>query len=505
MDEKSIQVQRMQDIYRNAKRVIVWVGEATDHTEMAFKVVERVLDCPNVEAQEAIWNESSEAIGCLNELIKRPYWTRAWIVQEVVLARTALLCCGSYSMPFFDLARFLIQPTTKKHIKVEYALSSYLELVFDMRRSSYEDPPLGLFELAYKPRYRQSTVPHDKLYAFLGLLKSKEAILSRKFSVNYNMNVDELWMAFAKETMSRYKTLLPLVLAENTDFPHARWCYDWLRRSYEPNSKDQNRILFWTGGLDNLNYYPLQLPHSAAAGLPARVQVDLGAPSVISAQGFSVSSVVRTGTSVSSLLLGFGRPNYVQLFQEWESLVGGPWEDSDMVRKFARTVTGGAWTAEPSDWRAWNNKDYSEKPWSWAWITTESHKVYGSTTGYEMNRHVDLKEHTVNASYNRIRDDACEGRRMLLLENGDFGLGPESAKVGDQVVILLGSQVPLVLRKRDHSGIRRLVDLENKAKLFKFTWKLVGQVYVDNLMQYRGDLEQDIEDGRVVLREYLLD
>ncbi|KAM5343283.1 hypothetical protein ACJ41O_014249 [Fusarium nematophilum] len=508
-EEKSVQVQRMQDIYRNCERVLVWIGQAKDHTELALKQVERLLACHDADAQKAIWSEPGKWVACLNEIIKRPYWSRAWTVQEVVLPRDALLCCGPHSTPFFDFGRLMTQQTTRAQVRVDYALSSYLEQVFHMRQASYEDPPMGLFGLAYKLRHRQCTVSHDRLYAFLGLLKSTEDGLTiEEFPVDYTVDVDKLWMTFAKATMSRYKTLLPLVLAENSRSLEARWCYDWSAKAREPNSHLHETLLFWTGGLDSLDFYPLQSPrHSAADGLPARIRVDLEAPSVISAQGFTVSKIVKTGTSVNSFFISFGRPNYVQLFTEWESLVGGPWrKDSEMTRRFAHTVTGGAWDTEPADWRAWNTKNHSEKVWNPHWVARDVWNTRPSTSGYEMNRHLESADDSIHEEYSRVRDDACEKRRIFLLENGDFGLGPEGTKVGDQVVVLLGSEVPLVLHRRDHgTALRRMADVENKKKLYGFTWKLVGQAYVHSLMQYSGDLEQDINNGRVILEDYLLD
>ncbi|KAH6961956.1 heterokaryon incompatibility protein-domain-containing protein [Ilyonectria sp. MPI-CAGE-AT-0026] len=505
--EKSSQVQRMKEIYRNAKGVLVWVGKAKEHTDLALKQAKRLLACDDFDTQQAIWNEPNEWIKGLNEIIARPYWSRAWTVQEVVVSETALLRCGSHELPFFEFSRFLLQQQTRNHVKVGYAISSYLEIISEMRQASYQDPPAGLFGLAYKLRHRQCTVVHDRVYAFLGLLKSTEFLNTEEFSVDYTMDAAELWMTFTKDTMSRFNTLIPLILAENSRSLEARWCYDWSKKVYEPNSHLHERLLFWTGGLDSPNFYPLQSPsHSAADGLPARIRVDTGAPSVISVQGFAISKIIKTGTSVGSFLIGFGRPNYVQHFKEWESLVGGPWKDPQMAKKFARTITGGSWSKEPEDWRAWNTKDYSEKAWSLGWLGNESFQDHISTTGYEMSRHLELPDTDDHSRYNRIRDDACEGRRIFLLENGDFGLGPESTQVGDHVAILLGSEVPLVLHRRDHGDIlRRLVDLENKRKLFKSTWKLVGQAYVHDSMNYEGNLEQDIHDGRVVLEEYLLD
>lgn len=72
--EKSSQVQRMKEIYRNAKGVLVWVGKAKDHTDLAFKQAKKLLACTDFDTQQAIWSEPDEWIKALNEIVKRPVW-----------------------------------------------------------------------------------------------------------------------------------------------------------------------------------------------------------------------------------------------------------------------------------------------------------------------------------------------------------------------------------------------------------------------------------------------
>ncbi|KAF5021875.1 hypothetical protein F66182_6066 [Fusarium sp. NRRL 66182] len=508
-DEKSLQVQRMQDIYRNAEKVLVWIGQAPEHTKLAFEKVKSLLVCDDVDSQKHIWDKQGEWIDCLGEIIMRPYWSRAWTVQEVVLAKTALLCCGHHSIPFFDFSTVLLRGITRERVKVTYALSNYLRLVFEMRKSSYQDPPTGLFGLAFQLRHRQCTVYHDRIYAFLGLLRRQD-LSTDEFQVDYNMKTDQLWMAFSKATMSRYKTLLPVVLAEDSfdswrpTLP--RWCYNWSQKPREPNDVWHSRRLFWTAGLDSPDYYPLQaVDHSAAGGLAARVDLELEVPSVISVQGFTVSKVVKIGRNPYASL---GRPNYIRLFTDWEKMVGGPWEDPEMKARFSHTVTAGAWNKTPADWRVWNKKDYAERLWSPTYLRDEFvPNFWEDKAGYNMSPHetVDSQQDEIHRMYTYIRDSACEERVMFLLENGDYGLGPQNVKVGDAVAILLGSQVPLVLHERDLGGTRRWLDWENKADLYKSIWKVVGQAYVHSMMKYRGDLDQDIQDGKVILQDFHLD
>lgn len=272
--------------------------------------------------------------------------------------------------------------------------------------------------------------------------------------------------------------------------------------------------VFWSDGLDDPRYYPLQINRwSAAGGLAARLRTNLDIDSVIAAQGFTVSKIVAVGPSNSSMLAAFGRPNYWQLFEKWEEVVGGPWKDSEMSRKFALTLTGGAWKEEPQDWRPWNKRKHSQRVWNWRWlVSTFSDGFHGGDTkdsfgGYRPSRQSDSEDSDTAERYAKVRDDACEGRRIFLMENGQFGLGHEDTVVGDQVVVLLGCSVPYVLHKRDWGNRtwRRVVDADDKGPLYGHTWKAIGQAYVHEIMHYEGNLEQDIADGKVILDEFLLD
>ncbi|KAH7232759.1 heterokaryon incompatibility protein-domain-containing protein [Fusarium tricinctum] len=503
-DEKSLQVQRMRDIYQNAERVLIWTGPSTTNTQQAFEKVNQLLACNDINAREDIWNgKDDQWIHCLNEIIKRPYWSRAWTVQEVVLARTALLYCGHDTIPFFDFARFLTQETTRDKVKVKYALFSYLKIVSGMRKPSYQDPPTGLFGLAYQLRYRQCTVSHDRLYAFLGLLRG-ESLSTEELHVDYKMGLQKLSTMFSKATMMKYKTLLPLVLAERMFPSFPTWCYDWSAKTPEPNQLWHGRRLFWTGGLDDPIYYPLHSTHhSAAGGLPARLKVDFELLDIISVQGFRISNIASVGKIAYR---NTARPNYVRLFKNWERMLGGPWEDPEKTAKFARTITGGAWDRAPASWRAWNTKDYSER-WNPDYFRYQViPDLTRIDTGYHMSLHqgVDIRNNEAQIKYDRIRDDACEDRRLFILENGDYGIGPSEVKIGDPVVILLGSQVPLVLHKRDYNGLRGWV-YSDKAKLCGSTWKFLGQAYIDDRMKYGGDLQRDINTGQVLLEDFLMD
>ena len=100
--ERNHQVSQMGQIYQNAKQVISWLGRRTPETDAVFYLVKstvaatsnaRVLSAA-VQRRKLIF---SSQVHQINAFCLLPYWTRTWIVQEVLLASRAdhILACGS--------------------------------------------------------------------------------------------------------------------------------------------------------------------------------------------------------------------------------------------------------------------------------------------------------------------------------------------------------------------------------------------------------------------------
>jgi hypothetical protein len=75
----------MKSIFEQAEQVIVWLGPAEEQSEMAFKLIHELHDHLHSKDwimeifQQADVTKSFEA---LSRLLKRPYWSRMWVVQE---------------------------------------------------------------------------------------------------------------------------------------------------------------------------------------------------------------------------------------------------------------------------------------------------------------------------------------------------------------------------------------------------------------------------------------
>ena len=74
----------MGDIFRGAKKVIVWLGPASENSDHAVSLIHNLKDLASEEDGSAV-----------KDLLARPYGRRLRIVQEIILARDILVLCGS--------------------------------------------------------------------------------------------------------------------------------------------------------------------------------------------------------------------------------------------------------------------------------------------------------------------------------------------------------------------------------------------------------------------------
>jgi Heterokaryon incompatibility protein (HET) len=102
--EKSHQVPRMAEIYSEAVNVRVWLGkEEENKSERALKFIHRILDFENFDRLIAD-DRLVEDWAALLSLMKRPWFGRRWVVQEIALARRAFLHCGKDYVSWEDFA-----------------------------------------------------------------------------------------------------------------------------------------------------------------------------------------------------------------------------------------------------------------------------------------------------------------------------------------------------------------------------------------------------------------
>jgi hypothetical protein len=150
LKERNSQVQQMGAIYRDADGVFAWLGPADIHSDIVMNeinngghnVFNRALQLfPNQIGKEATLDTYKLGRIALSHLrldtlisdtgwesallpasweswrafLARPYWTRLWILQELLLAKECYLLCGEAKAPIGQLL-ILIPITARSKI-----------------------------------------------------------------------------------------------------------------------------------------------------------------------------------------------------------------------------------------------------------------------------------------------------------------------------------------------------------------------------------------------------
>ena len=101
-NERNHQVSQMGRIYQNAYRVVAWLGVDDESSRIAMKFI---LDFqPRTREQCRLEDLLSRSptiienyiIAAICSLCFRKYWTRVWIIQELILAERIDILCGSW-------------------------------------------------------------------------------------------------------------------------------------------------------------------------------------------------------------------------------------------------------------------------------------------------------------------------------------------------------------------------------------------------------------------------
>ncbi|KAH8159575.1 hypothetical protein CIB48_g8671 [Xylaria polymorpha] len=212
--EKNSQVQMMANIYRQADRVLVWLGNAMDRSETLEYVIPVLLKAKELAAtkgyqsEEDLRNLSSDALEelglikidnfdplidgnqALDAVYRREWWTRVWVIQEFLLAKDCVLCCGSWSIPWtsFDAAYNFTEKAVVSNDPPNSRYQFQRSFLSMCKAELYTYPTNLAVMMALRAGSKVSD-PRDRVYGMLGL-----AIRGDEISVDYSKSVEQVYM-----------------------------------------------------------------------------------------------------------------------------------------------------------------------------------------------------------------------------------------------------------------------------------------------------------------------
>jgi hypothetical protein len=208
VNEKQGQIRLMRQIYQKARRVLVYLGEAADNSQ---KVDELMVDISIIVfgRESKLPDEEYEKCGlparshpdwrAFHHLFRRPWFTRCWVIQEVVLGRKVDLVCGEWVQPFKVFANFMYKAAICNMPTMDMSRQDYdFGLGQLMRISQLLHSGVNswkLIHLLILLRLAQASDGHDYIYSVLGISKDAN---DPRLRIDYIESVENTFLRFAK-------------------------------------------------------------------------------------------------------------------------------------------------------------------------------------------------------------------------------------------------------------------------------------------------------------------
>jgi hypothetical protein len=469
ISEKEHQVRLMRDIYASATQVLVWLGGPSGDSSSAFLQIKRLAkyykDHPNTD-----FKSSQDGIQFLENLppdwkplealLRRPWFQRIWVLQEVALGKSCIVACGRDRVDWdlfahsircvVDLNLFrLIQTSGIAPGVTATATMAHL------RELWINGKPRPIEHLLVWAHYFVATDDRDKVFGLLGAATdaSDEAL-----NPSYSESPEETYIRVYKTLAARSENLL------------------YLKISGVGLSGRLSTLPSWVPDLT-------ASPPAAPLGINQYHASDMSTPQtqILDQNRLAVRGIILDTLDSPGLCLHKG-----------ESSI-------EYIARVHEFVTKKATLLEPYP----TAESRHEVFWRTIIANDDGHQVpsspsYGSYAQCYLSRlQQSPSEHQLECGSHNVKccrfykdrfqsvldASAAFSRKVVATRRGYLGLTWRCAEDGDKVCIILGARVPFIIRENaveEEEGVR--------------TYTLVGGCYVHGLMNGEGLKMGEVED-----------
>ncbi|KAH8597461.1 heterokaryon incompatibility protein-domain-containing protein [Bisporella sp. PMI_857] len=467
-DEVNQHLGIMGEIYASAKRVVVWLGEGTPESDMAFS---HFNSLGYVTLERLFWgyeNDRDAKNAWRNfegDVMTRDWWGRAWMVQEMACARSMTFMCGDQEMEhelMFKLALFsytsgrpLSNATLEEPLHFRWQSFNYMYIARNMVQTGFS--PDDIAPWIYRFRYWESGKEEDRVFAYLGMantcpIRKQPGYLwpdiyidTTRHVLQHNGYIDFICLGKEPGRKSGLPTWVPDFSVKFTANPQTPplWC-GWGK----------------AGGVYN-----------ASNGTPFRkIKNDDRRKLCVQARFFgSIKSVgivhdindrcIEDSKRLAFEIAGF-RPH---------SRYPGTYDTCE--RALGKTLV---WDLNWQGNRCSNIQGFFED---------EEDKVPDQFSDSELPVRERIRSYKVQLRDSRVKYRL--GRCFAIVKDASYAMVPRNTVAGDEIWVLAGATVPMVFRKVVH--------------LNGPTYKLIGECYVHGIMNGDTYLNSDADDEPILI------
>lgn len=502
--EKTQQLSQIRDVYNKAEQVIIWLGLEKDDSAEAHQLLHGLA-----HAKLQLGHDTN--LSSVVSLFDRDYWSRLWVVQEILNARDIVVQCGFLQLPWDDYtqASRLFQAERDTLVKIpalvpgsydftrlitsQHRLSPLQILIYhgpasishiQEARELYSDDSLScLLHLLRLSRSKLASDPKDRVYGLLGLLPDE---VRSKLRVDYLLHVKDIYVDVAEVLLQSGNMD---VICESIHYPPQisnanlpSWVPDW---SYDPTAQ-------------SLASLPLNFSAGRRQSRFDRFYVCRTRSSLL-IRGIRIGTIVNHGMAVNTHSRA---ADYCMAFLQWRVLLlqhfgienGSANDDSwnnrrrrvfkcEHQRRFCLTLSLGQpirkdsggdkvnWVAKEEEWL---RKTYC------VFAKTIKARLPMLPIDEDLTAFADIDNPDTRPKEARqfLQDNFAEnmmGRCFCITDSGSLGLGSGAMARGDVVVVPYGCSTPVILRPEGSSS-------ENWDDSTPQEYRFVGDAYIHGYM-----------------------
>lgn len=481
MEERNLQVGLMKDIFQQSERTIVWLGEESQDSPHAMRLIAQLAKASAERSPRRFWQPQSDmskslpplydlAWRAVSLLLQRPWFHRAWIVQETAVPRDILVICGNDSISWDELLR-AVQYAVGLGVFVAYGGSTTYQALrlFETRLDFQDGRLIPLHQVLLQNRSFLATDARDKVYGLLSLAIPKD-IETLKARPNYHLSVEQLYQNITialleGPVLAAFSGTGARNQSPNRNLPS--WVTDW--SASDPPKPFESPLSFSYG--DRSSFVPSIVANSNASNSTESTPVIDG--HVLGLDGLLVDQVETVGTlsrtrylrHVSHMFQLFVQCHDVlEQLRDWEQVaqtrLGNVYLTGEK-RRDAYWYTLCAGRVDPKLTSAIKDPRYkyyiiirslrSFVRRTIRWFPRREEDTWYNRLFYSLFQAAWRLFGLTPAKIQRIgfppESHLSNHRRLIRTKNGYIALAPGPTRPGDWIGVYKGGRMPLVVRK----------------------------------------------------------
>ncbi|KAI0551240.1 heterokaryon incompatibility protein-domain-containing protein [Xylaria curta] len=438
--ERAAQVKRMSEIYRQASRVVVWLGSGDHSSSLAIRTLDylgrQVVTTKNnwmfctPDSEEPWWCEANcklpyneETWKAIGELLTRSWFTRVWVIQEIQLANHhAVIQCGTEEISWSNFRKAIVTLWNKNNMP-SILPRAKLFFVEQLARNNIQQVPTS--HILRLTKNRKCADPRDLVFALLGLLPHP---FRQVLEPDYSAAVNEVYKDVFIRHME-YTSRLELL------------------RDCNMRNQTQSRRPSWVPEFSTSGLWPKPIDWQFAAGYsPCRAR--LINSNMLEAMGVCCA-VIKDVLPVTSMPCGLRDDRYSATDTDSVPMVSKT-HPPDTSREYTYRTGEPIWSVCTKITTANYFRErfpIHNVPTLNDWASHLSNR--NSATGLVAQGNSTEGPSSFHEDYSR---DLMRHRYFITTEEGYLGLGPAGAQQGDVICVFFGCDSPIVLRPEPGGG-----------------------------------------------------